>query len=196
MDWLKDCLGDAPDQDGIIEAVKKALPNHFVSKEQYTKKVTALETATAELETANAQITETGTKLDELSRVAETSEESKLKVQELTAQIEQHQKDTDSRVAEVELNYTKKDAIKTALGASKFNSDIMNEGVSWFDLGKVTKLEDGGFDGIESQLAKIKETKPTLFATESIEDPAGEPPAGDSGNPSLTSFRAGIEAAR
>jgi len=178
MDWLEKLLEGVENRASIIEGVKKELPMHFVSKEQYDKKVTALDTTATELEATQGKLTETGVELEKLSGLAGENEELKLASGKAMADLEQFKSEAGERESKISFDYEVSDAIKSKLISEKLNPEALDDAMNWFDRSKITKLEDGGFDGIDSQLTAKKETKPSFFGSTTIADPNGEPVGG------------------
>ena len=160
MEWLDEIIGAV---EGITEEQKTAItkgfnaefPKNAVPKNQYAKKI-------AELEAANAQISESTIKIETLSKSSAT-------VGELKKQLETIKEEHDTFKADVakrEINSTKLEGIKKML-SKHFAADAVDLIASTYNLEEITLTEKGEVVDAESKIATQKAARPSLVITES-----------------------------
>lgn len=175
MEWLKEILAkEGQTQEQILEAVNAEFPKHAVPKEQYNKKVEALGSATTELETAQAKLSETNGKIEELTGKAGDNEELKESFATLNTEYEEYKTGEATRLTDIQ----KRHKAEILMGEGKANKDSIDLLVDKLDFSTMTLLESGALDGFDSQLEGLKESRPTLFASVETIDPNGEPVGG------------------
>ncbi len=163
--------------EGAMESFRTDFPKFAIPKEQYNKKVEELDGAKTELQSANDQLQETAGKIEALTGLAEGNEELKTSLTTLQGEYTEYKDGETTRLTNVQ----KRHKAELLLGDNKANKDSIDLLVGQLDFDKMTLLESGDLDGFDSQLGSLKESRPTLFATTTTEDPNGKPPTG--GNP-------------
>lgn len=165
MDWLKQILEGITDEQ--MEAVKQALPKHFVPKDQYNKKVDELRLKVEEHTTLQSQLDSNESLLKELKKKAELSDEYKGKLDEQMNAMESFKADADKRLA----NMQKTSALEKQLLASKAAPDAVDLLLKEFELEKVELDETGSVKGFETLVAPVIEKRKSLFITETTTTP-------------------------
>ncbi len=172
--------------EGAMESFKAEFPKYAVPKEQYNKKVTELNGVQEELQGSNSQLEETAGKIETLTGLAEGNEELKTSLNTLQSEYSEYKDGETTRLTNVQ----KRHKAELLLGDNKANRDSIDLLVGQLDFDKMTLLESGNLDGFDSQLDGLKESRPTLFATVTTEDPNGKPPAGKNTNIETNDLRA------
>jgi predicted acetyltransferase len=201
MEWMTELLKQYVSEDKVEDAlsgIKKALPEHFIPKEQYNKKVEALEVANSELDGAKKQMEEVNTKLTELSSSAEELESVKTALNESNQKYNDYLKETEQREADLKLSYQKNSTLEKLLRENKADDTQLDWLKGEFKLDEMSLTEDGsGLVGFDDVLKSVREKRPNSFVVEKTVDPSGEPVSASSSteSPKITSFMAGLQSA-
>ena len=168
MDWLKDVFKKVGVEeakiDGVVEAVSKELPKHFIPKDKYNEVAEAKKKLEADLQERDKQ-------LEELKTAAGTNEELKQQIEKLQAENKAAKEEWESKLAQMQLDF----ALERALTAAKAKNPKAVKAL--LDLDKV-KLDGEQLLGIDDQLKAIKESDPYLFGEPGKIGDGTNPPAG------------------
>ena len=91
------------------------------------------------------------------------------------AEYDEYKKGEQTRLADVQKRFKAEQSLLSA----KASPDAVDYLAGLLDIQKI-QLKDGKLEGFEEQLESLKKTKPTLFATVSVDSPA--PEKGSAGN--------------
>ena len=199
MDWLNETLAKYVSEDkmeAVMAEVKKVFPEHAVPKEQYNKKVEALEVANSELGTTKEQMEAVNTKLGELGSSAEELESIKASMAELQETHTSFVSEAEKREGDLKLGFEKNSALERLLISEKADTTQLDWLKNEFKLDEMTLNKDGGFDGFTDMVSAVKEKRPNSFIVEKTIDPVGEPPIANPSNENVSSFRAGLNAGK
>ncbi len=144
--------------DTIADTIKAEIPKEFVSKAQYSKKVTLIDelnNSIADLEAKNGK------------------DDYKQKYEALNTEFENFKAGIETE----KVNTTKKNVIIEGLKNEGFNDKIVNLLLKEFDLDKV-EIEEDKVKGWEDTIKPFKETYADFIQVEQTE---GTPPATPSG---------------
>jgi chromosome segregation ATPase len=199
MDWLNETLKQYVSEDkmeAVMADIKKVFPEHAVPKEQYNKKVEALEVASSELETTKTQMEEVNNKLGEIGSSAEELESAKATIAELQETHTSFVSEAEKRESNLKLGFEKNNALERLLLNEKADTTQLDWLKNEFKLDEMTLNADGGFDGFADMIASVKEKRPNSFVVEKTIDPVGEPVVANPSNENVSSFRAGLNAGK
>ena len=135
--------------------LKSKLPEWGVPKEQYGKKVEALQSLESQMGTLRAEAGRAGDLEKQLQALNSTKVE-----------YEEYKKGEQTRLTDVQKRFKAEQAL---LGA-KANPDAVDYLAGLLDVQKL-QLKEGKLDGFNEQLESLKKTKPALFASVSIDSP-------------------------
>lgn len=171
MDWLKEVLTKAGIEeakiDGVVEAVSKELPKHFIPKDKYNEVAEAKKKLEADLQERDKQ-------LEELKTAAGTNEELKQQIEKLQAENKKASEEWQTKLAQMQLDF----ALERALTAAKARNPKAVKAL--LDMDKV-KLDGEQLLGLDDQLKAIQQSDPYLFGDSNNKVGGGTNPA-DAGN--------------
>jgi len=136
--------------------LKSKLPEWGVPKDQYGKKVEAVQSLESQISTLKA----------DAGRVGDL-EKQLLALNSTKAEYEEYKKGEQTRLTDVQKRFKAEQAL---IGA-KANPDAVDYLAGLLDVQKL-QLKEGKLDGFDEQLESLKKTKPALFASVSIDSPA------------------------
>jgi septal ring factor EnvC (AmiA/AmiB activator) len=177
MDWLKEVLGKAGIEeakiDGVVEAVSKELPKHFIPKDKYNEVAEAKKKHEADLQERDKQ-------LEQLKQAAGNSEELKKQIEALQAENKNAAEEWQAKMSQMKLDF----ALERALTAAKARNPKAVKAL--LDMDKV-KLDGEQLLGLEDQLKTIKESDPYLFGELGKLGGGTNPPG--AGNPEVNPWK-------
>jgi len=153
MDWLKEVLGKAGIEeakiDGVVEAVSKELPKHFIPKDKYNEAAEAKKKLEADLQERDKQ-------LEQLKQAAGNSEELKKQIEALQAENKKAAEEWQAKMSQMKLDF----AIERALAKAKAKN--IKAVKALLDMEKV-KQDDDNLLGLDDQLKELQKSDPYLF---------------------------------
>ena len=153
MDWLKEVLGKAGIEeakiDGVVEAVSKELPKHFIPKDKYNEVAEAKKKLEADLQERDKQ-------LEQLKQAAGNSEELKKQIEALQAENKKAAEEWQAKFAQMQLDF----ALERALTAARAKNPKAVKAL--LDMEKV-KLDGDQLLGLDDQLKALQQSDPYLF---------------------------------
>lgn len=172
MDWLKELLKKAGVEEekleGLVGDIGKELPKHFMPKDKYNEVAEAKKKLEGDIQERDKQ-------LDELKKVAGTSEELKKQIEQLQANNKKAAEEWQTKVAQMQLDFAVERAITTAKAKNPKAVKAL------LDMDKV-KLDGEQLLGLEEQLKTIKESDPYLFGESSRVGGGTNPPGAGTGD--------------
>ena len=147
------------------------VPRKILNEER--DKVKELQT---ELDKTKDQLGKTEEQIESLQNVSENKEELESKLEETKNELNEFKETAEQRMQE----YKKKSELEKKLMASEANKDAIDLLVNDFDIDNLA-LTDEGLAGFDSQLAKVKDKRPGLFAEKQVV--GDEPNDGETSEP-------------
>ena len=178
MEWIKEILENSKEEnvDETVERIKQEFPKHAVPKEEYNKKADRIKELQTELDNTKDQLGKTEEQIESLQNVSENKEELESKLEETKNELNEFKETAEQRMQE----YKKKSELEKKLLASDANKDAIDLLVNDFDMDNLA-LTDEGLAGFDSQLAKVKDKRPGLFAEKQVV--GDEPNDGETSEP-------------
>lgn len=152
MKWLEEILKDVDNKEDVIAAVKKALGENYVPRDEFNTKNNEVKELTNQISDRDKQLTE-------LKSAVGDNQELKDKIVELEESNKTIAADYETKVKEITLN----NAIKLALNGKVHDEDITSSLIKQEEL---VISEDGKIVGLDEQVNNLKESKPFLFIEE------------------------------
>lgn len=160
MKWLeavlKDYVTDEATMKEVVEKFNKEFPLHAVPKEVFNDTNEKLKDSKAKVDTLQQQILDS-------SKSTNTDETEIKELQAKIKTMEENFNTYKNNTEKAEINRTKKSVIENSLKKANVVPDALDLLSSTFNLEEIELNEAGEIADFESQLTKLKESKPSLF---------------------------------
>jgi len=163
MEWLQAILDDETIENKI-DAIKKALPMHFIPKEKYNEKANEVQEKADELKATTDKMTDLQTQVEKLSGAEGEQEKLKEKLEAINGEFETFKSESESRLS----NVKKTQAIERGLRDAQANPETIDLLITRFDLEKIELADDGNVKEWDKHLETLKETRKSLFAESNL----------------------------
>jgi hypothetical protein len=120
---------------------------------------TELAQAKSELDLTKSEFTEMNSKIEELSKNANATDESKVQLEEMNNKYKTYEADTEKRIN----NIQKKHAIEKGLRDANANPDILDMLVDKFDLDGIQLDNENNIVDWNTHLEPVREKRASLF---------------------------------